>query len=91
MNACPALGRIHDEAFQWSTRRPPTRARAIIIFRGHEQARARDLQEDLATKFAVLVGYVQHGIDISSVDRIGASLFRGGGGKLFAYAFKMTF
>ncbi|WP_437913810.1 hypothetical protein WME73_46480 [Sorangium sp. So ce302] len=48
-------------------------------------------EEDLAAKFPVLVGYVQHGIDIWGVDRMGASLFRGGGGngggKLFAYAF----
>ncbi|HMJ57042.1 MAG TPA: hypothetical protein VK540_33465 [Polyangiaceae bacterium] len=48
-------------------------------------------EQDLQAKLPVLVGYVQHGIDIWSVDRLGASLFRGGGGngggKLFAYAF----
>ena len=42
----------------------------------------------------VLVGYVQHGIDVWGVDRQGASLFRGGGGngggKLHAYAFAAT-
>jgi hypothetical protein len=48
-------------------------------------------EQDLATKLPVLVGYVQHGIDVWGVDKLGASLFRGGGGngggKLFAYAF----
>jgi hypothetical protein len=48
-------------------------------------------EQDLAAKRPVLIGYVQHGIDIWGVDKTGASLFRGGGGngggKLFAYAF----
>jgi hypothetical protein len=48
-------------------------------------------EQDLIAKLPVLVGYVQHGIDVWAVDKLGASLFRGGGGngggKLFAYAF----
>ncbi len=48
-------------------------------------------EQDLAAKRPVLVGFVQHGIDIWGVNKTGASLFRGGGGngggKLFAYAF----
>src|SRR4051812_5120643 len=51
-------------------------------------------EQDLQTKLPVLVGYVQHGIDIWGVDKLGASLFRGGGGngggKLFAYVFAAT-
>ncbi|MCY1070982.1 hypothetical protein OV090_39945 [Nannocystis sp. RBIL2] len=51
-------------------------------------------EQDLATKMPVLVGYVQHGIDVWGVDRQGASLFRGGGGngggKLHAYVFAAT-
>jgi len=48
-------------------------------------------EQDLAAKLPVLIGYVQHGIDVWGVDKLNASLFRGGGGngggKLFAYAF----
>lgn len=48
-------------------------------------------QQDSDAKRAVLIGWVQHGIDVWAASKLGTSFWRGGGGngggKLFAYVF----